>query len=177
MPNSVCRFGVRAPRRWTASAAAFGRKRAQTMTIAPTNLIKRGFMLENLRTTGVGDSKPERARRLASEEPGRADAQALVPRRQSQGVEREARLSRELAADDPSLYEHRRVVRAEADGLAQLLEVSGSRDAAVYERLHVACDEARLLVCELRRARQIRRDVGEVRDVAEREDFRMAPHL
>ena len=100
-----------------------------------------------------------------------------MPCREAQRVEREAGLARELAADDSALYEHRRVVRAEADGLAQFLEVSGSRDAAVYERLHVARDEARLLVCELRRARQVRHDVREVCDVAEGEDFRSAPHL
>src|SRR5437588_2074138 len=122
-------------------------------------------------------SQPERARRLAAEEPGRADAQALVPGRETQRVEREARLARELAADDAALDEHRRVVRAEADGLAHLLEVARRRDTAVYERLHVARDEARLLVGELRRARECRRDVGEVGDVAEHEDLWSPAHL
>src|SRR5436305_459548 len=122
-------------------------------------------------------SEPERTRRLASEDPGRADSQALVPCREAKRVERDARLACELAADDPALYEHRRVVRAEADGLAQFLEVSGGGDASVYERLHVARDEARLLVGELRRARKVRRGGGEVCHVAEREDFRSAPHL
>src|SRR4051812_27425717 len=82
-------------------------------------------------TSSNSTLKPERARRFAAEEPRRADAQAVLPRRQSRRVEREACLPRELARDDTALDEHGGIVRAEAHGLAQLLEVPGGGDAPI----------------------------------------------
>ena len=100
-----------------------------------------------------------------------------MPRRQPRRVEREARLTRELARDDSAFDEHGRVVRAEAYGLAQLREMARRRDAAVDQLLNAARDVVRLLQGELRRARERRHDGGEVRDVAEREDLGASAHL
>src|SRR5436309_2271100 len=84
------------------------------------------FPRKSKETGVISISKPQRLqwpRLRAFEEPTGADAQTMMPGRQSRGIHRKTRLTSEWTADDFAAGQHRRVLRAEAHRFSQFDEM------------------------------------------------------
>src|SRR5437762_12825864 len=89
----------------------------------------------------------QRPRRRAFEEPACADAQAMMPGRQSRRVHCEARLARQRTAHYFAAGQNCCVFRSQAYGFTELNEVLRFQFATIQERLNVAGAKMRLLQC------------------------------